>query len=285
MPAFDGFEKLLGSSEPTVIATKIKKANLTLRELVDNIIGGYLDEGMSLDIEHYLFRFVQKYQGSPEEQLILYGILRVAGFFESSKGWPDYSDCNDLSEFSQRMGFNHLEKIAKYKQIRRNGESLLLLNTNGEYQLQYFSSVEITQLMFGYLPSRTKHEYQRLDNKQKVAFEKLNQVEKMDKLMQKLLKKAFLSKEQRKQAFKTSSELKKYNDHLDSFRLHDVNFFGNEEVKGTATDEQRNESLNGYFDAILEVLVRLGTLSEQQVASVQGDIRAKMNLLDSLPDL
>lgn len=171
IPSLPGIEKLIGVSDNVSLSKKLKKSNLTMRELMDNIIGEYLDNGQSLDIEYYLYKYVQKQEMHPEEQAILYAILQKTGFFPPNGGWPDYqavSGDTDMAmhQYKEMMKLNPVEKIDKYKNIRKNGEYVSLLNTKGEYKYEYFSSLETVQLLFGHLPARQAPYYEGIKNKQ-----------------------------------------------------------------------------------------------------------------------
>ncbi len=158
---------IVGSNEAATLKQTLKKANLSMRELMDNIVGGYLDGGCNMDIEYYLWNFVKKYDSHPEEQAILYAVLKQAQFFRG-EGWSEYSDIqgdNAIGQFKERMSFNPIDTVPKYKKVRKNGEFTTLLDTNGEYSLQYFSSLETMQIVFGYLPPRKKEEYEKIGQK------------------------------------------------------------------------------------------------------------------------
>lgn len=176
LPSFPGLEKIIGSSENTVLMKKLKSSNLTMRELIDNIIGGYMDEGESMDIEHYTYKFVQKFATVPEEQAIIYAILQKCGFFSTDEGWPNYQNAKDAGDFKAMMEFNPLTSVSKYKTIRKNGAFVSLLNTDGQYGYSYVSSLESLQLMFGYLPPRRETEYEavveKVGGKKKIEVDK-----------------------------------------------------------------------------------------------------------------
>ena len=175
IPNLPNIEKLLGVSDSTSLIKKLKKSNLSMRELMDNIIGGYLDDGQSMDIEYYLHKFVQKQEMHPDEQAILYAILQKVNFFQTGEGWPNYQECQGdtdaaMGEFKEMMKFDPIKGIDKYKKIQKNGDYVSLLNTKGEYKYEYFSSLETVQLLFGYLPPRKSGDYEVVADKQKEIF-------------------------------------------------------------------------------------------------------------------
>jgi len=272
MPSYPNLEKLLKVSDAVTIAGKLKKANLTLRELMDNIIGGYLDEGMSMDIEFYLFKFVQKQEVHPEEQLILYAILQKAGFFGVAQGWPNYEKCERVADFTLEMKFDPFA-ITKYKKIRQNGNSITLLNTKGEYQLEYFTSIEVMQLMYGFLPPRSKQEYQDLLKVQKQAFEYLNQQEKMKELLRKMGKmQALLTTDLLRSNLKKSSEQVAFKQEIQKFKLSDKEFVT------SAGEEVLMESMDRFCNLMLNFAKDAGKISETEVQdALRGNVAGKAN--------
>lgn len=162
-------ENIVGSGTATNLSEKLKKSNLTMRELIDNIIGGYIDEGGAMDLEYYVYNFIRKNQQNSEEQAILYATLRRVGFFDPSEGWPDYQQMADMKEFKRSMDYCDPMKLDKYKKIDQNGIYGSLLNTQGAYYQQYFSSFEMLQLLFGYLPPRRQEEYAVIQKDQQEA--------------------------------------------------------------------------------------------------------------------
>jgi len=163
-------ERLIGGSGTTTeLSEKLQKSNLTMRELIDNIIGGYINDGGAMDIEYYVFDFIRKSQQKPEEQAILYATLKKAAFFDPAQGWPDYQAMANIQEFKQAMESCDPLELDKYKKIDQNGIYGSLLNTRGAYRLQYFSSFEMLQLLFGYLPPRRQAEYEEIQQSQQEA--------------------------------------------------------------------------------------------------------------------
>ncbi len=163
-----------GAGTVTELSEKLRTSNLTMRELIDNIIGSYINDGGAMDIEYYVFDFIRKSQQKPEEQAILYAVLRKAAFFDSANGWPDYTQMANLQEFKQAMEDCDPLKLTKYKKIDENGIYGSLLNTRGAYRLQYFSSFEMLQLLFGYLPPRRQAEYEEIQRSQQEALARLS---------------------------------------------------------------------------------------------------------------
>ncbi|MEI8360926.1 MAG: hypothetical protein WCG01_02265 [bacterium] len=178
----DNLKPILGADvTPALIASSLSSANLTMRELMDQILGAYVDQGGSMDIEYYLWNYVKKYDQHPQAQAVIYATLNKAGFFSADGGWPDYMrvDSNQsqaVTDFKQMMNFDPLRDLGKYegvagevdgkyKRIAQNGDYVSMLNTQGQYELSYFSSLEMTQLVFGYLPMRKKEEYEKIAGK------------------------------------------------------------------------------------------------------------------------
>ncbi len=260
LSGFENLANIVGSSDVTVLAKKLKKSNLTMRELMDNIIGGYLDEGCSMDIEFYLFKFVKKYDAYPEEQAILYSILQKAGFFGTDEKWPGYQDCRNLKEFENRMNFDPITAVDKYKKIQKNGEYVSLLNTGGNYKLEYFSSMETLQLLFGYLPPRKKADYEAISKKQK----ELMGAGEMDAKKRELLESikeigtAILDIN----LYPTAQDARELTEKLKQFKLNDPEVIN-------MSDEEFFERVDGYHNVMLEFLHKIDKISDEELAKAQ----------------
>jgi len=178
--SFPGIENIIGGSNtPTELMTSLQKANLSMRELIDNIIGGFLDNGQSMDIEYYAFNFVKKYNNFPREQAILYAVLSSVGLFNPVDGWPNWSSVahsglasqvGKLAEFTSQININPLDKVGKYKKIESNGSYFSILDAHNQdgddiYQYRYFSDLEMQQLIFGYLPAKKSSDYAGISTK------------------------------------------------------------------------------------------------------------------------
>ncbi len=260
-PKFPNLDKLIGSNDATVLMKKLKKSNLTLRELMDNIIGGYLDEGCSMDIEYYLFKFVQKYDAHSDEQAILYAILQKAGFFGTDDKWPDYQTCRDLKEFEGRIKFDPISSVDKYKKIEKNGEYVSLLNTEGQYTLEYFNSFETLQLLFGYLPPRKKEDYEAISQKQK----ELAGAEEIDASKRELLE----SIKEIKDAltidlFPTAEDARNLLGKIRQFKISEPEFLKN------SSDEEFFAEVDGFHNVMLEFLHGTGKISDEDLERAQG---------------
>jgi hypothetical protein len=169
LPQLQLLDGIFDAHTPTNIMEKLNKANLTMRELIDNIMGQYLDEGTNMDIEYYAYKYVRKYDQYPEQQAIIYAVLNKVGFFKTKDGWPNVQNIPGKGEAEKLRNFQNIINIDltdgtinKYKKIDQNGDMVSLLDTKGQYHLEYFSSLETLQLLFGYLPPKTKQQYENI---------------------------------------------------------------------------------------------------------------------------
>ncbi len=280
LPRFSNLERIIGSSEPTVLMKKLKISNLTMRDLIDNIVGGYLDEGQSMDIEYYTFKFVDKYNKNPEEQAILYAVLQKVGMFPPSEGWPDYQQiqANDqkeaLKKFQDMISFNPVNTVEKYKKIERNGDYISLLNTNGEYEYDYISSLETLQLLFGYLPPRKKEDYERILKRQK---EDSNEKE-VDVRKREMLNSIRENREALSAAlFETASDAQDFFEEILKLKLSDGEFIEN------SSEEDFLIETDKFNEMLLGVIFRAGKISEEDLKSAQAmSPEAKSEFIRSL---
>jgi MoxR-like ATPase len=264
--SFPNLKNIIKDDTPTVMAEKLKKANLSMRELIDNIIGNFMDSGQAMDIEYYLFNFVKKYDMEPEEQAIIYALLKFVGFFEESEGWPDYSKCANLQEFKNSMKINPIDAVGKYKKIQRNGEYVTLLDTAGEYELQYFSSLETVQLLFGYLPPREKAEYEKIiEVKKKSAgdAEKNKELEKRRVELGKSIDR--LGKSFTSRLCKTREDADSYFKLLEEVRALPI--FA-EELN--LSDEDYINEVDNYCELLLNWLNTIKKISSEQLSEMEG---------------
>lgn len=161
-PGTGNLDTLIGAKTYVEVASKLKKANLSMRELIDNIVGSYTDQDGSMDLEYYLYKFIKKYDQYREEQAIIVTLLRKCGFFDTADGWPDYQNAADLNLMSAELAKKptDIPEIKKYKKVQINGDYLSMVNTEeGKYVREYFTSLEMMQLLFGYLPPTKKETY------------------------------------------------------------------------------------------------------------------------------
>lgn len=268
IPNLPNIEKLLGVADSASLIKKLKKSNLTMRELMDNIIGGYLDDGQAMDIEYYLYNFVQKQGIHPEEQAILYAILQKTGFFKIGEGWPDYQKCagntdEALAEFGEMMGFSPVEAIDKYKKIQKNGDYAFLLNTEGKYKYEYFSSLETLQLLYGYLPPRQKEDYASIKNKQKEIMGDEEQDERREELIESLNEiKNLLSAD----LFKTTEQAEKIRDAVYGLRISDKD---KKPVSDLSAEEFFAEVVK-FNEIMLEFLIEIKKISDEEYEEALG---------------
>lgn len=253
LPALPNLENIIGSGEPEVLAKKIKRANLTMRELIDNIIGGYFDYGQSMDVEYYLFQFIKKYDMHPEEQAILYALLQKASLFNPTDGWPNYQQASSLEDFKKMMDINVLEDVSKYIKVKANGDYVSLLDT-GDYEYDYLSSVEALQILFGYLPPRTKEEYEAIVKKQKerigdkeIDSSKLNLLESVRDCREALTV----------DYFNTGKEARNFMGKIKELKLSDKDFIKN------SSEKEFLEEVDKFNSILLEVLVKKGKISQE----------------------
>lgn len=282
LPSFTVLDKLIGSNVPTVVMEKLQKSNLTMRELMDNIIGGYLDDGCSMDIEYYLFKFVQKYEQYPEEQAIIFSVLRTVGFFEPSDGWPNVMGVSwsgdtkaNLRRFQDMLRMNPVDQVNKYKKIQKNGEYLSLLNTNGAYELKYFSSLEMLQLLFGYLPPRKKEEYETVQREHKKIFASKEMEASKQELINSIRETRGLL---HGGLFQTSEEVGKFTSQLKEIRVSNPAFME------SATDEDFFMEANKFYDLILQLVKGSGKITEEdyQAAESTENIEEKARMVNEL---
>ena len=198
LPKFPGIEKIIGGSgSETELMETLEKSNLSMRELIDNIIGGYMDDGGAMDIEYYTIKFIKKYNMFPKEQAILYAVLGTVGLFNSAEGWPNWQTIANaggtqeetLTKFKDAIGKNPIDMVNKYKKIESNGDYYSMLNTKdpkNKHVLHYFSDMEMMQLIYGYLPARRKGEYSGLSKRIKENVGDQEKETRLENLAQKL---------------------------------------------------------------------------------------------------
>jgi MoxR-like ATPase len=280
LPKFPNLEKIIGSNDPTVLMKKLKKSNLTMRDLIDNIIGGYLNEGQSMDIEYYAFKFVKKYNMYPEEQAILYAILQKTGMFSPQEGWPDYQKIKTgdqkeaLTQFQKMINFDPVKKVKKYKKVNKNGDYVSLLDTNGEYEYNYISSLEALQLLFGYLPPRKKEEYENILKKQKESL-KENEIDVKKKELLDSIKDAREALSAR--FFKTALEAEMFLIEIKKLKLSDAKFIEN------STEEEFLAEVDKFNEMLLSVLLSSGNISKENLKKARAmDPESKIKFLRSL---
>lgn len=168
------FGKLISGTTQTDMAKILKSANLTMRELMDNIIGSFLSEHQSMDLEYYTYKFIRKYQGDPKQQFLLHSILVSVGFFEKTSGWPNLEDPSltggkedeNLKAYSKLMeSFDPVKSVSKYSKVEQNGNYAFFVDPKAAGKtFTYLSSMEIMQFVFGVLPPRSRDDYDALNN-------------------------------------------------------------------------------------------------------------------------
>jgi MoxR-like ATPase len=290
LPEFRNLDQLIGAGTTTNYSDKLKKSNLTMRELIDNVIGGYMDEGTNMDIEYYLYKYIRKYDQFPEEQVIIYSILEKAGFFQSSEKWPDYTTTTggdqeeNLKNWQKTLtSFNPHKSIDKYKSINQNGDAAGLLNTDGKYNIQYFSSLETLQLLFGYLPPRKKAEYEKMQG----VYKEMAGIDEMAEKVQRLITDVREIKVAVLQAdlFDNASEIREYREHIEKTKLverKDGEIVVNEDFRDNTSDEEFVQESSDFYDMLLDLLQKKGIINEETRSAADGmDLDAKGELIKS----
>ena len=171
-----GIEHFIGSDSRENICKTLVKSNLSMRELIDNIMGAYVNNGATMDLEYYIYLFVKKYAAYPAEQAILYAVLQQAGFFSSADGWktltefirPEATVDQNQRALADGLNNNPSNYVKKYKKIEQNGESLSFLrdkidDNDAGYEWYYLSSLEMVQLLFGHLPALSSTDYTQVE--------------------------------------------------------------------------------------------------------------------------
>lgn len=272
-----GVAGIVGSDEAATLKQTLQKANLSMRELMDNIVGGYIDGGCNMDIEYYLWNFVKKFDGEPQEQAIIYAILRQAQFFRGD-GWPEYADVSGddaISKFKDIMSINPVNTVDKYKKIRKNGEFTTLLNTQGEYTLQYFSSIETLQLVFGYLPPLKKEEYEKIG--QKISESRTLNLENEEKMRLLDQIREVIPKIANIENYKTSEDCSKV---IAQIRELPITV---EEKRNAMDDAEFLKGVNEFYDTLIRFAEGSGMIdSETAAAALSGSLDVKSQLINTI---
>jgi len=276
IPNMPHLQHLIGTSTAAALSEKLKKTNLSIRELTDNIIAGYIDSGFALDLEYYLFNFVRKYASHPEEQAIAYAVLSQVGMFNLSDGWPDYNSARDLNEFQNLMGFDPIAGINKYKKIDINGEYYPMLDIKDDYEYAYLSSYEVMQLVFGYLPPRKVEEYQAMQ-KDIEAIESGNEVEKKREELLNDIKE--IVDNLTEDSFDTMAEVETIQDKA----LVYIEKIENNEFLSNASDEDFWKQVEGLADVLIEFLQSESKISEEDAEKLKSmDAAEKIKLVKDI---
>lgn len=183
-PFIPALDKLINTSVGGAVAKELKKSNLSMRELIDNIIGNYLADGCNMDIEWYVFKFIKSRDLTPKEQVIIVAMFEQAGFLKLNEGWGILKDeSKPESSTNQRESlldkaanpeelssilnnFKVLDQVDKYKKIEHNGDTISLLNVKDHnYSFTYLNSLETLQTIFGYLPAVKPEQYEGVSKK------------------------------------------------------------------------------------------------------------------------
>jgi hypothetical protein len=157
-----GLSKILagGANSEAAYHEALNVANLTMRELLDKILNRYVDSGMALDIEYHLWQFIRNYDEHPEAQAVMYRILQEQEFFSPAQGWP--AVFTSQKDFVKAMTeFKPLTTVPKYIRMEENGAYYSLAKPE-DYQLTYIPSLEVMQMIYGYLPARKEAAYEGL---------------------------------------------------------------------------------------------------------------------------
>lgn len=154
LPPLPNLDRVLGVSSSVNLAQELKKTNLSMRELIDNILGEFLKDNKELDLEYYIFNFIKSRDLTPKEQGIILAIFDVCGFFNTSEGWGDWLlEAKSANDLNSALNSFDISKVKKYKTIKsQTGDFITMLSKDSGYSLQYINSLEVLQSMFGYLP-------------------------------------------------------------------------------------------------------------------------------------
>ena len=154
LPQLPNLDRILGTSASVNLAQELKKTNLSMRELIDNILGDFLKDNKELDLEYYIFNFIKSRDLTPKEQGIILAIFDVCGFFNTSEGWGDWLlEAKSANDLNSALNSFDISKVKKYKTIKsQTGDFITMLSKDSGYSLQYINSLEVLQSMFGYLP-------------------------------------------------------------------------------------------------------------------------------------
>lgn len=284
LPQLQLLDGIFDAHTPTNIMEKLNKANLTMRELIDNIMGQYLDEGTNMDLEYYAYKYVRKYDEYPDQQAIIYAVLNKVGFFKDH-GWPDLraitgrTEAEKLRNFQNLINIDPITIVDKYKKIDQNGDMVSLLNTRGQYHLEYFSSLETLQLLFGYLPPKTREQYENIQavhEKQQRSGIEVSQLE-----QQRLEKIDFIRQvldvlKSDRSFFADSAEIKSFSEQVKGFKFSQPEWRDAKSVP----DDQWDAELDNFHNLILDWFMNKQKISpEQRQAVAQQGAEAKEALI------
>ncbi|MFA6428068.1 MAG: AAA family ATPase [Candidatus Buchananbacteria bacterium] len=275
IPNLPNLDKITNDGTKTSLSALLRLGSLSMRDLTDNIVRAYLDHGSSMDIEYYLWNFVKKLADKPKEQAIIYAVLQKAQFFSPDEKWPNYQTCKDENDFKTRMEFNPVGNIDKYKKIVKNGDYVSLLRTDGQYQMEYFSSLEMTQLLYGCLPARKKSEYQEIIKKRS---SKAEQTEVDKKRLELLAQLADIRKALSLEYFKSwqTEELNKFLEQLKALKFSERKF------NATASDQEFWEEVDIFANLMLDSMIKNKDISSDKAAEMKGKTpQEKMDFIAS----
>lgn len=281
--------RLVGDDSAVAIRRKLLKTNLTMRTLLDKIVSSYLEDGGAMDLEYYIFRFVSELDMFPEEMAIVYQMFRNAGFFDPARGWINLADCPDLETLVKKTNtFDPTKSVDKYERVEINGDYVSMLRSDGGdsgYVMRYYSPLESTQLMFGFLPPRRLEDYQKIAaTKSREEEAGRPEIEKAQKLMDALDEISVITSGMIYKLFKYKHKLDEISEDEASEVIEKeiepaIIEFENQQKGFRLTDETYLNSLDyealvqaisGYCDFILQKLAELNIISQEEADKISA---------------
>ncbi len=291
-----------GSATAPEITKTLQKTNLTMRALIDRIVGRFKNEGMILDLEYYSFRFVQAMAERPEELVIVYKEFQANGFFREADGWPNPDEFlitqpksastreNAQAFASMISGFDPL-KVSKYTDVQMNGDHFSFMKiptgktkSTEKLAYRYFTTLETMQLMYGLLPPRRLAEYQEMADEMK-GLNQDSDLEKITELLPKmseiienttgkngveLLKIVFALEKTSRSG--QPAVLKEITDEMKRLAsLPDIYQVNNLATVRTMTMEEFEGKVNLYLEELLQLLQKTAVITQQE-AEVLADL-------------
>ncbi len=295
----------IGSDTAATVKSKLRKTNLTMRGLLDKIVAAYLEDGMAMDLEYYVFKFVKELAQMPEEMAIVYTVMKQHGFFMGD-GWKPVNSTGNLREFQDKLGNFDILTLPKYEKVDINGDYMSLLKPagqEGDYVLKYFPSMETMQLVFGYLPPRKLQEYKELaeinqeEQKKSLKLNTMNEKENEIREAFERIKEAFDPKklyvgqeigesddlneeaERVEKELEISNSIREFNKQTKELKIDDQNYMG------SLSYEEYLEVAGTFCDMILKVMEGAYVINEAEAAEARrASIEDRVNMVAALID-
>lgn len=304
-PQSIGLVRWIGSDTAATVKSKLRKTNLTMRGLLDKIVAAYLEDGMAMDLEYYVFRFVKELAQMPEEMAIVYTVMKQHGFFMGD-GWNEVNSAGNLKEFQDKLGNFDILTLPKYEKVDINGDYVSLLKPagqEGDYELKYFPSMETMQLVFGYLPPRRLEEYRELaeinqeeqkkslklntmsekENQIREAFERIKEAFDPKKLYagQEISESDDLNEEAERveKELEISNSIREFNKQTKELKIDDHDYMG------SLSYEEYLEVAGSFCDMILKVMEGAYVINEAEAAEARSaSIEERISMVAALID-